>query len=903
MKRFVSLILFAVICQQMSAQSFGGLPPDMEWRQINTDVARIIFPDALELQAQRVANVVHYLEEHNKGELGDQAFKIDLIINNQSTISNASVSLAPWKSHFLTTAPQDKFALSAMSWLDLLSIHEYRHVIQLSVARRGIVKYLYYLFGEESWAGAANLSIPDWFAEGDAVWTETKLTGQGRGRISKFEQGFRSLEGAGIRYKYAKVRNGSLRDYIPDHYRLGYLMVDHATKTYGDLLWKEVLQDAASYRGIFYPFSRALKKRTGHRTSGLYHETMDAFADDIERGESKSVDAFVSTKKDKTFTDRLHPYITKSGDIIYYRRSYDAPGRFYIYRAQSGEEEPLVWRGIGQDSYFGCNGNLISWTEYSTDARWTERNYTNIVLYSLADGKKKKLTHRQRYFSPSPSSDGKKIVAVHIGKQLENELHILSLDGSTYKIPADASWQYAYPKWITDSTVIVNLVNEQGHMGIGKVDVVTGEISIVVPVMNRIVGIASVYDDWIYYSATGDKVEQIFATHITTSETFEMTDEYNGAFHAAPVLDSLYYVTFSHTGNEIKRIAQNWETKVAQPSSFKADLNIVDSLDVKQYEVSNYSQVLHALNLHTWGLFFENPILDARILSNNVLNNLELAGGIQYNYETEIWRPYVRMEWASIFPQFFVQTSILKHTAIAADQVLQWRDWNVLAGVNNTFNLSSGYYTRLLAPRLALDWTHRQGDLDFSSTSVLGQFTFRQQKLRARQNIFTHWGQYLQVQYRRAVDNFDAEQWLIRSAVATRGLHKNHNLVLHVDYLTNREPFDYQYIAGLSHRGAGIIPGRETLKMSANYHFPVMYPDWGFGGLVYIYRVRTNAFAESSKVFTSTEERNVQSLGAEVVFDVNLGNVYETSFGVRYSYVTGDISANSWELIIPVYRF
>ena len=52
---------------------------------------------------------------------------------------------------------------------------------------------LYYLFGEGGQALANSLSVPNWFWEGDAVYQETLVSDQGRGRLPYFFNGYRAL--------------------------------------------------------------------------------------------------------------------------------------------------------------------------------------------------------------------------------------------------------------------------------------------------------------------------------------------------------------------------------------------------------------------------------------------------------------------------------------------------------------------------------------------------------------------------------------------------------------------------------------------------------------------------------------------------------------------------------------
>src|SRR5215510_2820881 len=84
-------------------QRFGGNPPSVKWRQLNTDTVRVIYPDGLDSQAQRVASLVHYQALHQPVPLGNSLYKINIVLQNQTTIPNAYVSLGPFRSEFFLT--------------------------------------------------------------------------------------------------------------------------------------------------------------------------------------------------------------------------------------------------------------------------------------------------------------------------------------------------------------------------------------------------------------------------------------------------------------------------------------------------------------------------------------------------------------------------------------------------------------------------------------------------------------------------------------------------------------------------------------------------------------------------------------------------------------------------------
>jgi hypothetical protein len=167
--------LFFACCNALFAQQFGGNPPTTRWMQIDTDTVRVIFPEGMHAQANRVTNTVHYLSKFNRRSIGDRNAKVSITLQNQTTLSNGYVGLAPFRSEFFTTPPQSPYFVGS-NWLDLLSIHEYRHVLQFVNGRVGITNLIYYITGELGWSTLNSIAIPDWFWEGDAVVYETALT-------------------------------------------------------------------------------------------------------------------------------------------------------------------------------------------------------------------------------------------------------------------------------------------------------------------------------------------------------------------------------------------------------------------------------------------------------------------------------------------------------------------------------------------------------------------------------------------------------------------------------------------------------------------------------------------------------------------------------------------------------
>ncbi|HLX92794.1 MAG TPA: hypothetical protein VKR32_14000, partial [Puia sp.] len=279
--RAVSSLIIILAVLFVSGQEFGGNPPSLKWRQINSDTARIIFPVGLEKMAQQVASIVYSLSSNTVPTIGSKTKKINIVFQNQTTISNGYVSLAPFRSEFQLTPEQNSFDLGSLPWHEQLAIHEYRHVEQYNNFRVGVSNFFYHIFGESGQEFANSLVIPNWFWEGDAVFQETLVSRQGRGRLPYFFDGFRALWAADKKYSFLKLRNGSLRDFVPNHYPLGYILVAFGRQKFGDDFWRHVTHDAASFKGVVYPLQTAIKRYSGISFSQFRKQAFDFFGNEV----------------------------------------------------------------------------------------------------------------------------------------------------------------------------------------------------------------------------------------------------------------------------------------------------------------------------------------------------------------------------------------------------------------------------------------------------------------------------------------------------------------------------------------------------------------------------------------------------------------------------------------------
>lgn len=961
---FLLAVLFVFSQHPAFAQVFGGNSPSLKWRQINTDTVRVIFPLGMEKQAQRVANTVHYINKYNRRSIGDSQKKLNLVLQNQTMESNGYVGLAPFRSEFYLSPPQSAF-VTGTNWLDVLTIHEYRHALQFMNARKGATKIFYYLAGDLGWSTLLNLSIPNWFLEGDAVVQETALTKQGRGRIPSFYDGYRSLIYSNSLYNYQKARNGSLKDFVPDRYKLGYLMCEYGREQYGNDFWKGVVADAGSYKGVFYPFSKAVKRRSGLNIKNLYNQAFLHYEDIWQKEKNNLLSTETETvnklQKKNTYTSYRYPAFTNNGQIIAHKISYKKIGGYYLI-GQNGEETLLKRQGISLDRYFTSRNNKLLWSEMGFDPRWGWKNYSNIIIYDVKTGTKKKLCYKQKYLSPDLSHDESKIVVFHEPADLNYSLYVIDATNGNVikKLPNPDNYYFSYPRWLQDNENLVAVARrESGETTIMRISSLTGKMQTLIPWTNNVLGAPYPGRTTIYFSASFSGIEQIYAVRYENPQIFRVYEGPIGAYDVTVDMqeEKMMFSVFTNLGNDLKVMPVNTDSwvpvKITEPidmpqyqyfSSEEEGGSIVDKIPDIQYNTQKYSQSSRLINLHSWGLLFNDPLYELSLRSNNILNTFDFSAGVRYNRNDENFTWFAGIEYAQLFPVFYLNASFVKNSntfktmvddgAGGTDEITVRYNWNetvIQPGVRVPLNLSSGTYFRSM--NIYTNYDHRltsgqylevldsdkykpNNDLfkNFSRKSMVYGLLFSNSRMRAKQNIYPKFSQYAAIQLTHAIDTLNNFQLFTDTEFTFPGLYVNHNLVLQASWQNERSDNNYRYPDLFRYARGYTRPfGYEQIFLvGVNYHMPLWYPDIGLAGIVYFYRIRSNFFFDYSTTQNNssgeTIYRNYNSVGAELIFDTNILNSYPMSFGVRFSYLLDEDFSNSdsksnIEFFIPVMRF
>ena len=934
------LLLLTASATITMAQTFGGNPPSIKWKQINTPAAKVIFPNRLDSMAMRVANIVQQMNGVIQPTIGYKQKQVSIVLQNQTTIANAYVGLAPFRSEFYLTPEQNSLDVGSLPWNEQLAIHEFRHVQQYNNFNVGLSHMLKVLFGEGGQALGNDLSIPDWFFEGDAVFNETHVSEQGRGRLPYFFNGFRSLWAEGKDYSYMKIRNGSYRDYVPNWYPLGYMLVSYGRDKYGDDFWKKVTHDAASYTGGFYPLQRAIKKYSGKDFETFRNDGLDHFKQQF-KSNADGTSAQNRSEVSKHFdADREYPVYVNDSTLIYMKSTYDHIPVFVIKKGN--KEKTISVRDLSIDNYFAYHDGKIIYSTFRPDARWGYRDYSELVLLDVNTGNEQRITNKTKYFSPAFSDDGKTIVAVEEATTGKSDLHLLNTaDGKQLSvIPNKQKLYFTYPKFYGNDKVISAVRNTKGKMSIAVIDIKTGDAKYLLPFSYQPIVFPAIKNDTVYFSRTSGINDRMFALSIKTNKLYELkTFNKNGSignYQATVSGNKLAWVGFTATGyrvNEANKKDLKWEEVSSEIPGNLPDFGIAalkrdSSTDVlatvknDSLPITKYNKLYHPFNFHSLIPNFSDPNYQLSIAGENVLNTLQT--NISFNYNRD--EGYKQFGFDAIYGALFPYISAganytIDRRGYYKGSNIYWNETQINGGLEIPLDLSAGkHLTRLnfgsglVYSQTSFQQAYRNQFRDRSYLYSSNYISFSNSTQQARKNIYPQFGQSITLAYKSAIYGLSANQFLASGALYLPGLFTNQSLVITSAHqqkdknnaisFSNDFPFSRGYQAENLH---------DMNKIGVNYHFPIAYPDAGFANAFYLLRIRGNAFYDFTRatdfyVDGSQFKGTFRSTGAEIFFDTKFFNQASISFGFRYSYLIdpdlfGGTGRNRFELIVPVTIF
>ena len=938
-------------------------PANVRWYEKKSKNFKVFFPLGLDSVADHTIN--HLEKNINKIKInpGDKIRRSYIILHNQNNIPNAFVSSSPRRSEFFINArPESSHFIHNNNWVNLLSDHEYRHLVQREVGHTsGFNKFVYVLFGEGLSSLLTRSSMPNWYWEGDAVDVETRVGNFGRGRIPKFNLITRMNKQSGVKLKYNRQTLGSFKYKTPNEYETGYLMIKHLKDNYGIDAFNKMVKKAHQQSFLPLPFYRAMKKTTGLNYKNLYFESISSLP---TKTTIKSRRLSVNKDIKKSYSSFKYPVEIEGGGVVFIRQGLGSYQDFRILTPQ-GKTLKLVTPGVLND--FGripYSNGLIVWLEFDKDGRWDKRTYSVIKVFNIQQRKVVAKSKKTFYSSADISPSGNEIFTLK--NNLDGSQSFVFQNINLNKIIKTQSLSggvFSNIKYISNDKLL-GIKTKEGEKTVFIYNKKDGSFNSLLSTYKNI-GWPLLTDDYIIFTTDHNGFEEIVFYEKKSKKTYLFDEGEMGNYYPSLSRDkqSLLYSSMNSLGFDIFKttiskenlsLTDDYMVFSAENNGFeknffnekvtkKTTININQQQNTTVYKSKKTNSLLHFIRPVSWGISEFNfdskgvEYLTLGLESKNLFSTLIYSGGYRYDIREKKHYRFFDLSYQGLYPtvdfsisstnDYYYQNIIINRNNGVQDTIqnadINFKRRNLSIGSRIPLSFYKGkYFTNFLG----LLKFSKERQVDFYTTALSSESgRFPLISSRDTRSYFTGLVYYSR-KHKKQIRNvyFPYEQTVLLETknttkkshyvgnyfrsdmyLAFPGINTTHSLRGKFRYETQSDK-DYRFRRNINFVNGydGDFLFNEFIGWGVEYELPIIYPDLEVGPLINFKRVRVTGFINGGRISNSNPTPFTEkpiSFGSEINFDVNFfRQPSEFNIGIRYSYIknTALEKNNVIELII-----
>lgn len=927
-KAFLASLVSFLLAIGTYAPLWGQPPVPAKWHRIKTPYVDVIFKGNITREAQRIANLLTYLYPSISHPLGPQDNRFTLILDNHTIKSNAATCITPRRAFFFTFPPQGYNAFGTIDWLNLLTIHEFRHAAQFTYLQQNFNQLAYWLGGGFALSGMIQpLTVPQWFLEGDAVHTETRLTTSGRGRIPYFSLLYKTNLLTRKDFSYDKQHLASYKDGLPNCYTIGYHLTAYLQKKYGDAILAEILQQTT------FPklFTIAVKQATGKRITTHYKDMNRELKADWQQ-QIKHLRLTPTTKlhvrRNKTYVDYNFPQVDRQGNVIALKSGIGTVAQF-VALDQAQREHKIYTPGcIDERIRFSTAQDQIVWVEEVPDIRQFPADYDShghgrmyriIQRYDIRQKRLKTLTHKSRYGTAALSPDATRIVSLESDKGYNHQLVILDAQNGQIlqRLPNPENHFYFSPTWSDDGKQIVVVKRVQERTTITTIQVATGASQDVLPYTTEHIGCPVLQGQYVLYNSAYSGIDNIYAIDLANQQRYQVTSSRYGAYNPTVSVDNrwLIYNDFSKDGMDVVKIPFNpsqW-TPLEQVQAGTAHVHALPSIQAPHdsplshvpnhtYPIVRYYPWRHKCNVHSW--------LTITDFNWNTQHLTEPSEGLVRNINVDVLSSTDLLDTTELKLSYGHD---FKEKSGAASLCIDYKTWYPKVSINGILlrDYKKGAYIKpglSLTIQCPLTWMRGQytHHITASTTSNLYETrsyqgyaqlyegTFWRYSQKSFRDMIHPWKQTLQVGYWHAPhqSNQPPPYWYTTVSCHFPGLVKHHSLCLEATCQKVIQAWHRIALTTFPRENWGYVPS--PCKLYAYYAFPIYYPDWGINHWLYVKRLYATVGYERKffpqwirQPIPASKDTNQNTVSIELLANTHLFtvcNLPQVLLGIKCSY-------------------
>ena len=445
-------VVLAALCASAAA---AQVPPDEDWRSLETEHFRVTFPAELEMLSRRAGERAERAYERlSERFLEPRGGRIELLVTDHADQSNGFANALPYKRiTVFVRPPMEGFNSTHFDeWLETVVTHELVHVFHLDhTGPLGSVVRTVLGRTSADWPAFPSYDVPAWIGEGAATYYESALTESGRVNGSYHDMVLRTAILAG-RFESPDQVSGLSPNWPAGSrvYVYGASFLDYMLGAYGEERMGEFV-DAIASQIVPWRVDSGAKDAFGVG----FAEVWSSWQEELEVRYRAQVDSLAAratlTQAEPIARDgrrALFPEVSPDGTRVAYLRS---DGRsdiqLRVARLDGTDSRKLTRVNSVADWTWLPNGDILVAEEEFTDPY---RIRSDLVRVDMA-GNEHWVTRGARLAHPTASPDGRYAVAVQDGEGTNRLVRVdLSTGAVEPVIGFEATTHWAFPSWSPD---------------------------------------------------------------------------------------------------------------------------------------------------------------------------------------------------------------------------------------------------------------------------------------------------------------------------------------------------------------------------------------------------------------------------------------------------------------------
>ncbi|HLF34322.1 MAG TPA: hypothetical protein VI583_08795, partial [Cyclobacteriaceae bacterium] len=454
--------------------------------------------------------------------------------------------------------------------------------------------------------------------------------------------------------------------------------------------------------------------------------------------------------------------------------------------------------------------------------------------------------------------------------------------------------------------------------------------------------------DYVLYNSPFSGIDNIYAIDLNEGSIFQVTSRKFGAYNPVVSGDGtkILFSDFGMNGMEIAEMKFNphlWKRLSsinAKPENYflpaeneePNKINFVAGSESK-YPQKPYKGIRRIFNPYSWGptLISSDPDLLVGVHLQDITSTTAINAGYEFNAREYTGKWMANLSYQGIFPVINVvgysgkrsidQSFPVETSAGTVDSTvtLNWNETGVKAGVVLPLNLTHSKYFEYLDIADYANYNHiqdynygirypfQQGNGTLISNSL--GITYQRILRRSKRDIHSRFAQlfYFQYDHTPLGGDYQAELAAVESRLFFPGIGRHHSFNIRLGALRQAQANNvknYEFSSPIFFpRGYRYRSYQEFFTTSANYTFPIAYPDFHAGPFFNLQRIYSNLFLDYGYGRNISFSENLSSFGAEVYFDFNLMRFISLfNIGIRYTYIR-ELRSQQFRILIGRFGF